>query len=162
MPGCWKSEKELFCDTLTTYFNLHRHNIGSVDLSAIADFIDEIKLLVYLGSDLYNGDWDDFFYDIDTPEQLAKAIDRAKTKADELTVTNPGKIDADISNLNTLLDQDYCVNGIWPGTPLKQAVRHVIKNAQCENTPYAYYYYLLRSYKSELNKLRPINPLKPF
>lgn len=162
MPGCWKSEKELFCDTFTSFFRLHRYNIEIIDHPTVANLLDEMKLLIYLGSDLYNGDWDDFFFSVETPEQLAKAIDTARTKADELTLTNPDKINANISNLTTLLDQHYCVNGIWPGTPLEQAVRHVIKNAQCEETPYAYYYYLLKSYKDELNKLKPINPLKPF
>ena len=162
MASFWRLEKELFCDTFTAYFKFHRHSIEIFDHSTVANLLDEIKLLICLGTDLYNGDWEDFFHDIDAPKQLAKAINTAREKADELTVTNPNGINADISSLTTLLDQCYCVNGIWPGTPLAKALKNIIRTAQREQTPYTYYYYLLDSYKIELNKLNPVNPLKPF
>lgn len=164
MAGFWKSEKELFSDTLKTYFRRLRHNIGSIDYPELSYLIDEINLLIYLGSDLFNEDWDDFFFDISSPEHLAKAIGIAQKKAKKLMLTNPDAISIklDPNTLETLLDQNYCVNGIQYGTPLAKTVQRVIRNAKSSCTPYCYYYYLLKTYKTELNNIIPINPFCPF
>lgn len=158
LPYFWKSEKELFVDVFEAFVETRLRKFGSIDGEFLDNLIHEIQLLLYLGSDLYNEDWDNFLCDKRTPSQLAKAMHNAIIYADKMAQDNPEGLDASVDSLITLLDQEYCINGIAPWTNLAKIIQKVIRDAKACCTPYAYYYYLISSYKIELNKLQPINP----